>query len=200
MPEYDRHGLNLNKAREKQMKSKVMKLGLLTAMVMGGMNMAQAGNTVDVMGTVATVSCGVSVDRPNINLPVATPTVMKNGTVLKLVTSTETDLKVTLMNCTGTPDTVAAPKLRLSATGAEAGLGAGIFNTETGATFGIGVTSGGDTLISNLGSVSLGDKTTTAVQLENKETSFKVGLASSNLSAVSSGIAKTTLTFDYLYN
>lgn len=200
MPEHDRHGFNLNKAREKQMKSKVMKLGLLTALVTGGMNMAQAGNIVEVLGTVATVSCGVSVDRPNINLPVATPTVMKNGTALKLVSGTETDLNVTLTNCTGTPDTVASPKLRLSATGAEAGLGAGIFNTEIGATFGIGVTSGSDTLISNLGSVSLGDKTMTAVQLENKKTPFKVGLTSSNPTVVSSGIAKTTLTFDYLYN
>lgn len=182
------------------MKSKVMKLGLLTAMVMGGMNMAQAGNTVDVMGTVATVSCGVNVDQANVNLPVSTPVVMQGGTNLKLVTGTTQNVTVKLTGCSGSPDGVSVPKLRLSATGTEGGLGTGIFNTEAGATFGIGVTQNSESLISNLGYVKVGEDTDESSTLEGLETVFKVGLVSSNASAVKSGIAKTTLTFDYLYN
>ncbi|WP_193162851.1 fimbrial protein [Enterobacter ludwigii] len=177
------------------MKNKVMKLGLLAAMVMGGMNAAHAADVV-VDGLVATVSCAVQVDKSSLSIPAIKPSVMTTAnTVYGAV-----DLKVSLESCGGEADTASVPKIRFSAVG-NSGLNGNMFNTEPSPTFGIAVAlSGAPTVpLANNAPIFTGTTTDDGLVLEGKSVDLKVGLATPSVSALKGGKAATTLTFDYIY-
>lgn len=177
------------------MNNKAMKLGLLAAMMVGGLNAAHATNTVQIEGTVGLLTCQADVTNPGpIRLTTASPTDFT--TVGALVN--KVDVSVKLTNCSGTPDGTATPKLRI--TGPETSLGKGYFNSESSPSFGIGIQAKNTTtLLGQNDTVSLGTDATTSTELQNASSDFEVGMVSPT-SNPAAGLAKATLTFDYLYN
>lgn len=184
------------------MKTNMMKMGLLAAMVMGGINLAHAVNTVQVEGSVANVSCAVNVDQPTITISNVKADVLSGAPANKIVPATSKQVTVTLSACTGASDTMSIPKIRLTATGGGNGLAAGIFNTEQNPTFGIGVEdpNAEGTLLTQNSTIVQGDNTSDGTSLDGKQQVYNIGLVTSAPSSVQAGIARSVLTFDYLYN
>lgn len=178
------------------MKNKVMKLGLLAAMMVGGLNAAHASSSVDIQGAVGSVSCSV-------NLSETGPVILKTAVPADFTVANQLvkkqDLTATLSNCSGMADGTSTPKLRISSPQVST-MGNAIFTSEQNATFGIGIQEKSQaTPIVNNGTVSLGDDSTAGTDLEGKITSFEIGMIAPS-TVVKSGLAKATLTFDYLYN
>ena len=175
-------------------KINVIKMSMVAALILTGVNAAQADNSVQVTGSVAAVGCAVNVDQTSVNLTSAKPADIT--TANKLFSSK--DVTVTTSQCSGGVDGTSIPKLRV--TGPASSLGASFFNTESNPSFGIGIQKDGTTtLLSNNDFVSLGNATTTPTVLEGVGTKFNVGY-NSPTATPAAGLAKATLTFDFLYN
>ncbi|MDU3300101.1 MAG: fimbrial protein [Enterobacter ludwigii] len=176
------------------MKNKVMKLGLLAAMVMGGMSAAHAANnTVTVSGQVLATTCDVSVDKSELSLKAKPADMTASATLYS-----PQQVTVSLVNCQGDGDANSQGAIRL--TGDASGLGNTYFNTEQNPVVAIGVAEDNKTtnLLATDSKRMIGSKADDGSTLEGKSLIYNVGLASPTVSP-GAGVAKTTLKFDFFY-
>lgn len=176
------------------MKNKVMKLGLLAMMVMGGMNAAHAANNeVVVSGQVLATTCDVSV-------PAALSLRAKPADILAANTIYNAKpVKVTLTNCVGDGEAGMQGRIRLTAP--TSALGAGYFNTESSPTVAIGVAAGTAVtpLLFDQNVQTIGAVADDATALSGQELTYNVGLAAPSATPAP-GVANANLKFEFFYN
>ncbi|WP_163305908.1 fimbrial protein [Enterobacter ludwigii] len=184
------------------MKNKAMKLTLLSLVVIGGMNMAQAASsvTVNVNGSVSAVTCELGVDAEQINLPVVAPSDFATGAG-SIVEKTKQDFKVLTSGCAGTI-TPTTGQASLKVTAPFTSSGTQYFADSASPDFAIGLMKKGSVeLIHNNDLISVGAAGAELAGITNQSTEFTVALI--NAGAVKpnkAGSVKAPITFDFVYN
>ncbi|CAM4363866.1 MULTISPECIES: fimbrial protein [Lelliottia] len=179
------------------MKNKVMKLGLLAMMVMGGMNAAHAGNELTVSGQVLNVTCDVSVPA---TLPAGTLKAKPAEIVAANTLYKQQDVKVSLTGCAGAADADSQGTLRVS--GVTSAMGNTFFNTNANSPVAIGIVEGSGLttpLLGNMSTINTGAKGAAPADLTNTDYTYSVGLASASATP-QPGIANAVLKFEFSYN